>query len=224
MTGKSHKCLGLPNQDTYATARLKGVFVAAVSDGLGSRELSSAGSRAAVNSVVTAAKIINASTDGVDIIRIVHAIWRTKIIGSSAKDYACTCLFVLRFDSGRVFAAALGDGIISVENGGKRTALELSEKEFANSTDALDTCKLSDWRTLDEHIDGNLLICLASDGVSDDIEDGSIFDFARFVAEQISGDQMSQRDRNNYILKLLNRWTRPFSNDDKTLLVIKEIK
>lgn len=220
-TGKAHLRSGLPNQDAYAVAHSKRVFAVAVSDGLGSRENSQVGARAAVKSAAIASRIVNAATCGADIIRLVHAIWRTKLVGFDAQSCACTCLFAMKFDNGRLFAAALGDGIIAIENDGKQVVLELKEKDFANSTDALDTCKLDDWRFYDDQILGDYKLMLATDGISDDIEEGEIFNFADFVIVEVE-KQNEQRKRNGYIKKLMSRWTRPYSNDDKTLVVVKE--
>jgi serine/threonine protein phosphatase PrpC len=219
--GKSHKQTGLPNQDAFAVSRIKGAFVMAVSDGLGSRDKSEIGSHAAVESVIMASRMVKADTDAHDIIRLVHAIWRTKLKGFTARDCACTCLFCILFDGGRIFAAALGDGMIAIKNGENQYILELRDKDFANSTNALDYCKLTDWRSIDEQVLGEIKVMLATDGVSDDIEEGCIFSFTDSLLEKIDGSDRTQRERNNYIVKLLHRWTRPFSNDDKTLLICK---
>ena len=105
--GKSHFSTHLPNQDAYAITQSKKGFAVAVSDGLGSRKNSQQGSKAAVKSVVKAFKMLNSMADGTDIIRLVHAIWRIKLIGFDVWSCACTCLFVMRFSDGRLFAAAL---------------------------------------------------------------------------------------------------------------------
>lgn len=218
--GKSHVLAGRPNQDAWAAGRSKTMFVAAVSDGLGSRENSQIGSKAAARSVLTASRMVAPETGGADIVRLVHAVWRVKLAGFDVRSCACTCLFAIRFGTGRLFAAALGDGAITIDNGGKREALEFT-KDFANSTDAMDTCKPGDWRLYDEQVSGGLKLMLATDGVSDDIEEGGLFDFADFVINE-AAKRAEQRERNGYIRKLLNRWPRPKSGDDKTLVVIKE--
>ncbi|MDR2694695.1 MAG: protein phosphatase 2C domain-containing protein [Chitinispirillales bacterium] len=220
-TGKTHLLTGCPNQDAWVVARAKTMYVAAVSDGLGSRENSQVGSKAAVRSVLTASRMIVPATGGADIIRLVHAIWRVRLSGLDVRACACTCLFAIRFGTGRLFAAALGDGVITIDSGGKRETLELNGKDFANSTDAMDTCKPQDWRYRDEQASGGLKLMLATDGVSDDIEEGGLFDFAEFVINEVA-KRVEQRGRNGYVKKLLNRWTRPKSGDDKTLIVIKE--
>jgi serine/threonine protein phosphatase PrpC len=218
--GKSHKKTKTPNQDAFGVMRVKGAFAVVVSDGLGSREKSQIGSRAAVESVIAASRMVTEQTDGADIIRLVHAIWRTRLSGFDAKSCACTCLFIILFNSGRIFAATLGDGVIAIKNGEKQSLL-VSDKDFANSTDALDTCKLAEWRSIDEQTLGDISIMLATDGVSDDIEEGGLFDFMDFVLNKIEHDNFTKRERNNYVVKLLHRWTRPYSNDDKTLIVCK---
>jgi len=219
--GKSHLLTGCPNQDAWAAARAKTMFVAAVSDGLGSRENSQVGSKAAVRSALTASRMIAPETGGADIVRLVHAVWRVRLAGLDVQSCACTCLFAIRFVTGRLFAAALGDGVITIDNGGKRETLELTGKDFANSTDAMDTCDPRDWRCYDEQARGGLKMMLATDGVSDDIEEGGLFDFADFVIDEVA-KRTEQRKRNGYLRKLLNRWPRPKSGDDKTLVVIKE--
>jgi len=219
--GKSHLLTGSPNQDAWAVTVGESMFVAAVSDGLGSRENSQVGSKAAVRSVLTASRMIAPETAGMDIIRLVHAVWRVKLAGLDVRSCACTCLFAIRFGSGRLFAAALGDGVITIDNGGKRRILEMAEKDFANTTDAMDTCGPQNWRCCDEQVAGGLKLMMATDGVSDDIEEGGLFDFADFVIDEMA-KRSGQRGRNGYLMKLLNRWTCPKSGDDKTLVVIRE--
>jgi len=219
--GKSHLLIGSPNQDAWAFKRSKDMYVAAVSDGLGSKENSQIGSKAAVRSVITASRMVAPETGGADIIRLVHAVWRVKLTGMDIRSCGCTCLFAIRFAAGRLFAAALGDGIIAIDNGGKRETLELTGKDFSNSTDAMDSCKPQDWRSYDEQVPGGLKMMLATDGVSDDIEEDGMFDFVDFVINQVT-ERTEQRGRNGYLKMLLNRWGRPHSGDDKTLIVIKE--
>lgn len=219
--GQTHIENGLPNQDALALIKKKKAVAIAVSDGMGSRPLSQIGSQTAVNCVSEALDLVDSSVDVKDFIRLVCALWRIRLKDTDIGKYSCTCLFSVLFKNGRLISAILGDGVIYARTGKEEIILSGKTKEFANLTIPMDKCQIDDWQWFDKKAEGELGLMLASDGIADDIEYVKLSSFYDSLYKNSVLIKGRAKKRNGCIKWILEHWTRPYSNDDKTLAVMK---
>jgi len=218
--GPLHKKNGLPNQDAWMARRYKWGNVIVVSDGLGSKEHSDKGSKAACLAVIEAANCyrMNYNSNFEDILRVLHAHWLVKIAPFSPADCSATCLFAVQIGR-EITIGKLGDGMIAVTNNPKRNGIVLSDDEqeyFSNQTDCLDSTFSSDkWesKTIDASECESIVLC--TDGIADDLIPEERINFAQNI--HAAYRTMAARRRSRDLARWLNAWPVPGHSDDKTI-------
>ncbi len=219
--GPGHVADQMPNQDAWGHGRTGSLSIVVVSDGLGSRRYSREGSRAACESVVSAARQwarFPASTPDI-FLGLVHLMWRARISPRLPSDCACTCLFTAVRPDGTGIVAQLGDGLILMGDSGNTTPLVIrSDDDFANETQALGmTQSLSSWK-VKELETGIQSVILCTDGVADDLRHDRYGIFADWLCREIRN--MTPRERSKTLARELRSWPTPHHIDDKTIAVV----
>lgn len=128
------------NQDSFACRNVDGAYVAAVSDGLGSKKTSEIGSRALCESaceIVSGHRYEMEGMTPASFAEMVHQRWLEKMEPHQISDCYATMLLLLVLP-GKILATRLGDGFVSVwADGETRVLFDRKEDHFANETDCL---------------------------------------------------------------------------------------
>lgn len=218
--GPSHVRDGLPCQDAWLAVANARASLAVVCDGMGSRPRSCEGSRAATLATRDAWRLWRRSSVGSveDLIRLVEAAWRLRLVSVPADEAATTCLLYAEDGHGRAAQAQLGDGLIARRSPDGWVAVHAARSEGFGLTFGLGTPHtLADWSfTLVEPLATGEVLLLATDGVSEDIEPDRIGDLAAWVVDDVGPLQRPARALANE----LRKWPVPHHQDDKTLLVM----
>ena len=220
--GKSHEKDGLPNQDAFGVYTVGKNLVLAVSDGLGSKRRSDAGSAAAVAAVREAVALSPNDVCPRDLCALISALWRVRVgDADNISNYGCTCLFAVLYSNRRVVVGMLGDGVVFFDIAGNEEILSGKSKEFANETSSLATD--TNWRYAEfDATQKTVTLMLATDGVADDIDDDKIGAFVDSLYKNAVLGTKNIKKKNACIGWVLDHWTRPYSYDDKTLVLYKE--
>lgn len=205
------------NQDSFRCAMLEHGFVAALSDGLGSRRDSKVGSEAVCTSIVEIARELGGGLSEIDpkeFACLVHARWLDKLDGRDIAQCYATMLFFVLYE-GRAFAARLGDGFIGFWLDGSLDVLfDAKEDRYANETDCLTeelaTESISVFEKDVMEVHGGIM---CSDGIG--FAEMSYSELIRFTEAFVEGYQgMRREDVTAHIANWLRDWP---GSDDKTL-------
>ena len=205
------------NQDSFRIKRLKKGFVAALSDGLGSKRFSHYGSRAICESAVEAAESCDdelMDIDPVEFVGRVHECWLKMINGYKISDcYATLLVFVIYAVKG--FAVRLGDGFIGLWADDQiKILFDKKDDYFANETDCVTENLLYDKMEIYEFEISELrggVLC--SDGIG--IGNMAAEDLLSFTRDFVDGyGGMSAEEISGDIRAWLRGWP---GSDDKTL-------
>lgn len=205
------------NQDSFRCAVLDCGFVIALSDGLGSRRDSKAGSEAACASIVEIAGELGgrlAEIDPKEFACLAHARWLEKLGGRDIAQCYATMLFFVLYE-GRAFAARLGDGFIGLWLDDSLDVLfDAKEDRYANETDclteelAIESISVFEKDVMEVH--GGVL---CSDGI--EFEEMTCGELIRFTEAFVEGYQgMRREDVTAHLADWLRKWP---GADDKTL-------
>lgn len=128
------------NQDSFVCRNVDNVYVAAVSDGLGSRSMSEVGSRALCGSVCDIVSEHREEIGKIPPLRLaemVHERWLGRVKPYQVSDCYATMLFLLILPD-KVLAARLGDGFVSFWIDDEiKVLFDRKEGYFENETDCL---------------------------------------------------------------------------------------
>lgn len=145
LTGSYHP----HNQDNYAARKVKGGYVLAVSDGLGSKKHSQAGSAALCAAACDVAEAIECNVMKEDeFIREVHTLWITTLREYHLEINSCCATALIGIVSGKkLWLFRLGDGFIGAVFDDNCLVLFDDKKDrFANETECLgDTANVGRW-------------------------------------------------------------------------------
>lgn len=136
LTGSYHA----HNQDNYAARKVTGGYVLAVSDGLGSKKHSQAGSAALCAAACGAAEAIECNiTKEDEFIREVHILWTTTLREYQIEINSCCATALIGIVNGeRLWLFRLGDGFIGAVFDDNCLVLFDDKKDrFANETECL---------------------------------------------------------------------------------------
>ena len=224
--GPGHIRRGVPNQDSFLFRRCRRGIILAVSDGVGSRELSHLGSRAACQAAAEAGEKFLAGQgrdpDPRCLEEMIHALWCLNLSPEDPDRCCATLLFAL-VTRKCVVLGRQGDGMICARIRGEDLLItEDKEDSFSNVTwclrkkftpdqMAMTAIPLSDPGDL-EHL------LLATDGVADDVPDSKKASFAASFAGEYS--RLPAKKRTRSIRKMLKEWPVPHHSDDKTVLCL----
>ena len=136
LTGSYHAY----NQDNYAARKVAGGYVLAVSDGLGSKKYSKAGSAALCAAACDAADAISCNvTDAGEYIRAVHALWIATLSENHLEPDVCRATALIGIiGKKKLWLFRLGDGFIgAVFDDDVLVLFDDKKDRFANETECL---------------------------------------------------------------------------------------
>ena len=204
------------NQDYYCAVDSPAGLVLALSDGVGSCELSHFGSRALCEAVIELSfeclcKIDNAKS----FLERVNARWLKKLRGLDISECACTAMFVIVKDN-RFTMFHLGDGAaVVLADGVPAVTVDFKEDGFRNYTDAMEEkLHFGSWKIITRTFKELRGVYLSSDGV--ELDQDTVFRYADFASRffeeyaDLSPDEIECR-----IESWLKDWD---SSDDKTIV------
>lgn len=187
-SGENHN----KNQDSFLCRDIGNVYVAAVSDGLGSRSMSEAGSRALCGSVCDIVSEHREEIETIPPLRLaemIHERWLGSVKPYQISDCYATMLFLLILPD-KIVAARLGDGFISFWIDDEiKVLFDRKEDRFAEETDSLrevlDVEKIECIEAAYSEFHGAVL---CSDGVGiGDMTESEIGKFAKDFIEEYRG-------------------------------------
>lgn len=189
-------------------------------DGLGSRTRGGEGAQLACLAVRDAARqLVGRDVPSDAMVKGISDAWRARLPAGAPYDFNTTCLFALARDDGRVTCGALGDGLVTV-HGGEELRWDWSGDPtgFSNITEGLADAG-SRWSVFDTcGGSAEVLVLLATDGVSDDLDPNHTASFAPWLAERY-GD-LEPRRRWRELRSALHGWPVQRHDDDKTIALL----
>ena len=204
------------NQDSFSVRQVRGGYVMAVADGLGSRKHSQAGSAAVCQEVCGVADEFACNIEDEKIfLSAIHERWVKILTENNLTVDKCnsTALIVI-VGAENIWAFRLGDGFICVAADDKIFSLfDDKQDDFCNATECMcEDFDLSKWECLHIEYKKFLGAVAATDGITFEPEEKNLCNIMKdFYAEY------SVRDLGE-ILADLNRWIPTLSGaDDKTL-------
>lgn len=225
VTGPGHLLLHEANQDAIALRGWRGGWIAAVSDGLGSRPLSGVGSRLAVQAAQRTIRSFGTaqefrSSESRQIVTAFYRRWLSAVPFADKSSAACTLLLAACDKGGNARIWQLGDGLVVCRTDGAFKVITPERTAFGNETRALGIHRAwSDWRTADVMLrDRGDAVILMTDGVSDDIRLDALESFAQTLVRRVAAK--SRRRGRNWLMNELTHWSTPEHTDDKTIAVI----
>ena len=221
--GLAHKKIGKPNQDHLLIKAGKKLKIICVADGVGSHKYSHKGSKQICRSVYKALVALRkGSILEEQLPEHINKLFSKKLLGKYKNKTATTCIFAAVLGN-KLYIAQAGDGVCGVIFDGKFKTLGYRKSEFVNEVSPIkaDSDNVGKWnfRIINLEKYRNLDIFLGTDGVSDDIIPEKLGDFIRYVFSSI--ECLKPRRRDAYIKKMLEEWSVPYSNDDKTVAVLR---
>jgi len=216
--GPSHLVDGKPNQDAWLAFYNACGDGIVVSDGLGSKQRSDYGSRAACLAVARAADASPVPPQDADegLFDRIKDNWLSLIVPLAPSECSATCVFALRLGNGFVRMAMLGDGLAAaVKKDGSVVSLYDDKSEgFSNITSAITpNTSAADWRDVSLVEEECIAVLLCTDGVADDLVDRD--GFVKGLVETHRGLATVTADR--HIREMLASWPTPKHSDDKTI-------
>ena len=113
----------------------------------------------------------------------------------------------------------MGDGIIAIKTNEDVEIIKTKEDDFSNETKGIGKSKINDWaiKIIKKEINIKYEILLGTDGVSEDLKLEMLSEFISTINSNVSG----KYSKNKYLNNILRNWPNKFSNDDKTIVVVK---
>lgn len=224
VVGPGHLASGSRNQDAWAHFHRAWGDGIVVSDGLGSKPLSSYGSQAACRSVERASRRFSVASRGAgasenlrsNLLADIRAGWLESIAPLDPQDCSATCLFAFNIGDGILRIGALGDGCAAaVKRDGSVVVIAQEQANgFSNVTDALSPrTREKDWAVIELPEPECQAVVLCTDGISDDLED--IDGFMTGLVQSFDG--LAQITASRRARRLLQAWPVPKHSDDKTI-------
>jgi len=217
--GPLHLRAGAPCEDRWLAHQDARGTVLAVADGVGSRLAARAGAVAATRAVRQAWRHWSVSPCGSaeDLVRLVEVLWRLALGPLPPNDAATTCLMCAMPSSREGVFAQLGDGLAGTLRGEDFLRVGAARGGFGSETLALGVPHgLRDWILTPLPLLGaGDAVLLATDGVSDDLVEGRLGPFARWMVDEVRGAPRAGLR----VAAKLRAWPVPRHLDDKTLLL-----
>ena len=216
--GPSHINAARGNQDAWLSFHPTWGDGIVVSDGLGSKQFSDFGSRAACLAVARAVYALREETeiDHLTLCDQIRVNWLSLVVPLDPLDCAATCLFAFRLGDGTFRLGMLGDGLAAavMRDGSLASISEDKSGGFSNITSALSPkVSRNDWRHLSLPEDECSAVLLCTDGVSDDLDNAD-----GFVKEFIEAHRdLAFVTANRRVREMLECWPTPKHSDDKTI-------
>lgn len=220
VTGPAHLRENLPNQDyTMGSLFHKGLAIA-IADGLGSKSLSHLGSKAACESVITAAQfMIKHNIKNATVLpRIIHALWCAKLIDYDLKECGTTLNYAIIYED-HCYLGKLGDGMILIEDHSATPLIFDRDQEdsFSNLTTSLsEQFRLEEWQTQKIPSQSLKMIFMCTDGISEDLLSEHRATFAKELLTNCLNSTKKVRSR--FTKKILEEWPVVGHSDDKSFI------
>ena len=212
------------NQDSFSVREVNGGYVVAVSDGLGSRPLSQAGSAILCQTACQVAEEFACNIeDDETFLATVYTRWIQALTENDLAVEKCNATALIAVvGAENIWAYRLGDGFISIATDDKVAVLfDAKEDDFVNATECLRLdFQFDKWECRRLKCKNFLGLVAATDGITFHIDEetlsGFISDFCANYAALEMGD----------ILTDLKAWLPTLiGGDDKTLaFLLKEAK
>lgn len=218
--GKMHIQNKLPNQDAFLVDNSKYYTLAVVCDGLGSKKHSRVASHRLCKIIKREVhkKFKKRALEPYALVTSIQTKYKKRIWPFNLTNCDTTCLFSL-ISSTSIMLFQLGDGLNAIVCDENIIKCETTEKDFTNETRAFGKSKKSDWnfKVIKKEANKKYELILCTDGISEDIIDDTSVEFVHTVSCKVNG-----RNKNNPVLnEILNSWPNKYSNDDKTIVVVK---
>ena len=209
------------NQDSFSVKKVGGGYVVAVSDGLGSRHHSQAGSAALCETACLVADEFSCNIDEEKFLRQVHEHWIKILTENRLEIESCNATALIAVvGAENIWAFRLGDGFICIAGDDKTFALfDKKDDDFINATECLrEDFIFEKWECLKLTRKNFLGIVAATDGVTFELDEKILCDFMKDFYENYSALELGQ------IIDDLKSWLPTlFGVDDKTLaFLLKE--
>ena len=223
--GPRHIRENSPNQDAVIAKKFVWGDVISVADGVGSRSLSQIGSVQACIATMKLAQYLSKhelSTQQ-QILYLFHAYWLSLLGDNRIEECSTTCLFAIRLNH-KIYIAMLGDGLIAILK--KDKAIHFIEQQdldgFANMTFSLgEKFNLEHWKFLVVDEDEVDMICLCTDGISEDIQLTQRENFFRDLYGIYQG-QIIRKIKSD-IRRWLKNWGVKNHHDDKSIAILMRL-
>ncbi|WP_295543808.1 protein phosphatase 2C domain-containing protein [uncultured Thiohalocapsa sp.] len=218
--GPAHLQAGLPNQDAVLIRRGRWGWLAAVSDGMGSRTHARAGARAACRAARQSVRQVPFEAEDRAWVETLYRDWLAQLAKEHIRpaDAAATCLLARGLPDGRFRLAQLGDGLILGHPQPVRGLAKREADAFGNETLGLGVSRrFADWHfargALTEPGHG---LALMTDGIADDLGDTD------GLIESLVVDlrRRGARAARVALTRDLNDWPTRHHSDDKTIAVV----
>lgn len=218
--GKLHKKNHMPNQDNYLVYNSKKFTLAVVCDGMGSKKHSRVGSKRLCKIVKKKVKdgLKSGTFNAIDLLEKIQTCWLKRLFPFSLKNCDTTCLFCL-ISENSILACQLGDGIILVKENDNINIIKSKEDDFSNETTGIGKAKIKDWtiKIIKKESNCEYRFLLGTDGISEDLLPEMLSEFVNTLTTNVAGKYRN----NSYLKSILNNWPNKYSNDDKTIVVVK---
>jgi len=223
--GPLHISSRAPNQDAWRGGQLAAASYITVCDGLGSCKHAKEGARlacAAVHKAVSSDRC-HKPLSGQELAQQIHSNWMSSIGSLDARDFATTCLFATREESGRVIAGGIGDGMALVALRGGRVEAVVGSRNasFSNETHAL-TAQFDSrqWVLRDYPAKPPIkTVALVTDGISDDLRTDTLPEFLAWLDSEIA--PLTPKKRWRLLAAELRNWPTANHLDDKTIAIMR---
>lgn len=220
--GKAHIKLKKPNQDSYLIINRDEYTLAVVCDGLGSKKYSQIGSK---KLCIVIKKQIKKSFkeknfDIEKLIPILQKKWKRALWPIKPNKADTTCIFAVISEK-NIIMCQIGDGLCALKKDKQLIVLSPKNDDFSNETRTFGKSMPYNWKTniikKEEGLEYKLLLC--TDGISEDLKIEMLEEFIDELANSISNE--SKTRNNQFLLEIINSWPNKYSNDDKTMVVIR---
>ena len=210
------------NQDSFAVREVQGGYAIAVSDGLGSRALSQAGSAALCEVACQVADQLACDiADAENFLAKVHAQWLSVLAENNLAVESCNATALIAVvGAEKIWAFRLGDGFICIACDDKIISLfDAKDDDFINATECLRAdFDFGKWECRQVTCKNFLGLVAATDGITFELDEKILGDFMKDFCANYSALKLSE------ILADLKAWLPTlFGVDDKTLaFLLKE--
>ncbi|MGM9808362.1 MAG: PP2C family serine/threonine-protein phosphatase [Bacilli bacterium] len=222
LIGKSHIKIKKPSQDSYLISNMDNYTLVVVCDGLGSKKYSHIGSKKLCKVIDKQIKLCfkHKNLDMDTLIPIIKNKWKRFIWPIKPNKADTTCIFAV-VNKKNIILCQIGDGLCAIKIDNNLVLLSEKDDDFSNETISFYKGNIRNWniKILKKEENVNYKVFICTDGVSEDLKKDVIKEFIEELAQSI--DCSSNYKDNSVLLDVIKNWPNKYSNDDKTMVVIK---
>lgn len=210
---------GIPNQDYFMTDESEEHLALVIADGLGASIYSQEGAKRVCEIVIDKCKAPLDQKRRLMMGDEIVTEWydQIELLQWDSRSYQTTCLWVyIDKVHKEVVIGQIGDGIIAVKSDEFGVEVFSLEKEFLNETACLGGPNKEQFKVERLSYENSLKIFLATDGISDDIEETKIVQLCSYLEHKF--ELILPKDREQeLIVELKNTMDNKYC-DDRTLI------